>query len=50
MISPRTKTGVLKDINNDDYNRHALTLGKGEPPHVVYFMLLQLGKILGSVP
>ena len=31
-------------------DRHALTLGKGEPPHVVYIMLLQIGKILRCVP
>ena len=56
--NPKIKpTCPVCENDNEDWrhvlrctDRHALTLGKGVPPHVVYFMLLQLGKILGSVP
>ena len=30
---------TLIDTKTADGDRHALTLGKGEPPHVVYIML-----------
>ena len=34
----------------DQSHWHRNKLGKGEPPHIVYIMLLQLGKILKNEP